>query len=190
METNSVKHAKESQNHRSRKRKDIFLFDHELINKKNMKTLQQWFDEYSDSHQNPTNISIHYICVPLIYLSIIGLLMNIPAGILDKIFVSHLPVIENWASVILIFVLLFYATLSVELAVRMFFFSLFCLALNSLLSYYLPLLPFSVIVFVFAWIGQFYGHKVEGKKPSFFKDIQFLLIGPAWVFEKLTKELL
>lgn len=152
-----------------------------------MKTLKQWFDEYSVSHQNRTNISIHYICVPAIYLSIIGLIMTIPAGILDKLFVSHLPVIENWASVILIFVLLFYASLSIGLAVKMFFFSLFCLAFNSLLNDYLPLLPFSIAVFVIAWIGQFYGHKVEGKKPSFLKDIQFLLIGPAWVLEKLTK---
>ena len=32
-----------------------------------------------------------------------------------------------------------------------------------------------------AWIGQFIGHKIEGAKPSFFEDLQFLLIGPAWV---------
>lgn len=44
------------------------------------------------------------------------------------------------------------------------------------------LLSISVAVFVIAWIGQFIGHKIEGKKPSFFKDIQFLLIGPLWVF--------
>ena len=40
----------------------------------------------------------------------------------------------------------------------------------------------SVAVFVIAWILQFIGHKIEGKKPSFFKDVQFLLIGPAWIF--------
>lgn len=39
----------------------------------------------------------------------------------------------------------------------------------------------SVIVFVIAWIGQFVGHQIEGKKPSFFKDLQFLLIGPLWL---------
>ena len=43
------------------------------------------------------------------------------------------------------------------------------------------LLYTSIIVFIFAWILQFLGHKIEGKKPSFFKDIQFLLIGPAWL---------
>ena len=37
------------------------------------------------------------------------------------------------------------------------------------------------MVFVLAWIGQFIGHLIEGKRPSFFKDLQFLLIGPAWL---------
>ena len=49
------------------------------------------------------------------------------------------------------------------------------------------LLTASIIIFVAAWIGQFYGHKVEGAKPSFLKDIEFLLIGPLWVIEKQTK---
>ena len=40
-----------------------------------------------------------------------------------------------------------------------------------------------ITLFVIAWVGQFYGHKIEGKKPSFFDDLQFLLIGPLWVAE-------
>jgi len=36
-------------------------------------------------------------------------------------------------------------------------------------------------IFVIAWIGQFVGHAVEGRRPSFFKDLQFLLIGPLWL---------
>ena len=44
-----------------------------------------------------------------------------------------------------------------------------------------PLWLIGIAVFVGAWIGQFIGHKIEGKKPSFFKDVQFLLIGPAWL---------
>ena len=45
----------------------------------------------------------------------------------------------------------------------------------------------SLGIFVLAWIGQFYGHKVEGKKPSFFKDLQFLLIGPLWTIKTILK---
>jgi len=59
---------------------------------------------------------------------------------------------------------------------------------NYYLSQILPLFYTSIVIFVSAWIGQFYGHKLEGKKPSFFKDLQFLLIGPAWVFKKLNEK--
>lgn len=44
------------------------------------------------------------------------------------------------------------------------------------------LLAINLTLFILAWIGQFYGHHVEGKKPSFFQDLQFLLIGPLWVY--------
>jgi uncharacterized membrane protein YGL010W len=46
----------------------------------------------------------------------------------------------------------------------------------------------SLIIFITGWIGQFWGHKIEGKKPSFAKDLQFLLIGPLWIIEKLNKK--
>jgi uncharacterized membrane protein YGL010W len=48
-------------------------------------------------------------------------------------------------------------------------------------------LPVSLGVFVIAWIGQFIGHKIEGKKPSFFDDLRFLLIGPLFVLSFLYR---
>ncbi len=62
-----------------------------------------------------------------------------------------------------------------------------CIVGNFYIDTAFPLLYVSLAIFIIAWIGQFYGHKIEGKKPSFIKDLQFLLIGPAWVFEKLSK---
>jgi uncharacterized membrane protein YGL010W len=53
----------------------------------------------------------------------------------------------------------------------------------------LPLWITSIIIFALAWVGQFYGHAVEGKKPSFLKDVQFLMIGPAWVLAFLYRKL-
>ena len=47
----------------------------------------------------------------------------------------------------------------------------------------------SMLIFIFACIGQFIGHKIEGQKPSFFEDIQFLLIGPAWLLSFIYKKL-
>jgi len=156
-------------------------------NKNFMKTLQQWFDEYSVSHQNKTNQTIHYICVPAIFFSIVGLLMSIPNQFLQKTIGLHNPLIENWATILLIFVLVFYLRLSFKMFLKMFVFSVFCIIANYYLAKSLPLFYISLGIFIIAWIGQFYGHHIEGKKPSFAKDLQFLLIGPAWVFEKLTK---
>ncbi len=149
-----------------------------------MKTLQQWFDSYAVSHQNPTNITIHYICVPVIFFSAVGLFMSIPSGFLTT-FLPH-PIIANWAFVVLsIILVLFYFRLSVKVGIQMLFFSAFCLLLNYYISIYLPLVYFSLALFIIAWIGQFYGHKIEGQKPSFIDDLQFLLVGPAWVIYKL-----
>ena len=152
-----------------------------------MKSLNQWFDEYAVSHQNETNQKIHYICVPAIFFSIVGMLMSIPSQFLQNLIGLGNPFIENWASVMLVFVLIFYLRLSVTVFLQMLGFSILCIIGNYYLGLYTPLFYTSLAIFVIAWIGQFYGHKVEGKKPSFFKDLQFLLIGPAWVFEKLFR---
>jgi uncharacterized membrane protein YGL010W len=151
-----------------------------------MKTLTNWFSEYAESHQNKTNQSIHFVCVPLIFFSIVGMLMSIPASFLAKTLQINNPIVENWATITLLLLMVFYIRLSFSTFLKMFIFSIICLVGNYYLSLYLPLFYTNLIIFVLAWIGQFYGHKLEGKKPSFFKDLQFLLIGPAWVFEKLT----
>lgn len=152
-----------------------------------MKTIQQWYDDYAVSHQNKTNQKIHYICVPAIFFSIVGMIMSIPSGFLQSTLNISNPMIGNWASVLLMLLLLFYLRLSFALFLRMLGFSVLCVMGNYYLSQIAPLFITSLIIFIAAWIGQFYGHKIEGKKPSFFKDLQFLLIGPAWVFEKLSR---
>lgn len=150
-----------------------------------MKTLDQWFSEYAVSHQNETNQAIHYVCVPAIFFSIVGLLMSIPPVFLTGIFPVSVPFLENWAVVVLILVLLFYMRLSLSMGLKILVFSALCIAGNYLIAQVAPLWLVSLAIFIVAWIGQFYGHKVEGQKPSFLKDIQFLLIGPAWVIKKI-----
>ncbi len=153
-----------------------------------MKTLQQWYDDYAISHQNKTNQKIHYFCVPAIFFSIVGMLMSIPSTFLQNTLGLNNPFIENWASVLLLIALVFYLRLSFSLFLRMLGFSVLCIYGNYYLGQYMPLFYTSLLIFVVAWVGQFYGHNIEGKKPSFFKDLQFLLIGPAWVFEKLSRK--
>ena len=153
-----------------------------------MRTEQQWFDEYAVSHQNETNQLIHYICVPAIVFSLVGILMSIPSTFLSNLLGLNNPFIENWATIVLIFALIFYMRISFSLFLKMLVFAVLCVFLNYYLGQYLPLFYTSVAIFVAAWIAQFYGHKVEGKKPSFLKDMQFLLIGPLWIIKKMTSK--
>ncbi|MBC7439954.1 MAG: DUF962 domain-containing protein, partial [Flavobacterium sp.] len=132
-----------------------------------MKTLEQWFSEYAVSHQNPKNKIIHYVCVPAIVFSVVGLLMSIPSKFLNEIFNLNMPLIENWAFVILLFVIIFYLRLSVSMALKMTIFSFLCLLMNFYIAQKISIFYFSSSVFAIAWIGQFYGHQIEGKKPSF-----------------------
>lgn len=150
-----------------------------------MKTAQEWFDEYAISHQNETNQLVHYICVPVIFFSVIGLLMSIPNEFLERTFGLYNPFIENWATVVGIILSFFYLRLGFWYFIEMLFVILLCIIGNYWLSNNTNLLYASVTIFVLGWIGQFWGHKIEGIKPSFIKDLQFLLIGPLWVIQKL-----
>lgn len=155
------------------------------------KTIDQWFSEYAESHQNKTNKRIHFICVPTIFFSIIGLLSLVPITSLTRDINSDYSFFINLASLVIILIFIFYIRLSLSIAIGMLLVSIISLWLNFLIysSGIIPLWLFSVIIFVLAWIGQFYGHNVEGKKPSFFKDLQFLLIGPAWILSFVYKRL-
>jgi len=150
-----------------------------------MKSLDQWFADYAVSHQNKTNQRIHFICVPAIFFSIIGMFMSIPTHFLTNNLSFNNPYIENWATVLVILLLIFYVRLSIITAIKILILSAVCIFLNYYLAQHVPLFYTSIAIFVVAWIGQFYGHHVEGAKPSFFKDLQFLLIGPAWVMKKI-----
>lgn len=151
-----------------------------------MKTIQTWLSEYGESHRNATNKLIHWICVPAIFFSIVGLFYSIK---LPPVLWSGIRL--NVAMVLLLLVVVYYLSLSRTLWIGMLLFGLLCLCLCQWIetSVPLPLWAVCVIVFVLAWIGQFYGHKIEGKKPSFLKDIQFLMIGPAWLMSFIYRKL-
>ena len=136
-----------------------------------MKTADEWFDAYSESHQNPTNKLIHWICVPAILFSIIGLLWKISPFL-------------TWAA--MAFSLFFYFKLSMKLSLAMIVIYALMASLAEALGDYL--LVSSIAIFVVAWIFQFVGHSIEGKKPSFFEDLKFLLIGPVWCLSFLFKK--
>ena len=143
--------------------------------------------EYGESHQNHTNKAIHWICVPAIFWTVTALLWSIPA---PAGMVEISPWL-NWCTIALALSVIYYLSLSITLAIGMAIFSIVMIWIND--SYMqvgieLPLWQAALAVFVVAWIGQFIGHAVEGKKPSFFKDLQFLLVGPAWLMHFLYKK--
>jgi uncharacterized membrane protein YGL010W len=148
-----------------------------------MRTVNEWLEEYGKSHQNETNKSIHWICVPAIFFSIVGLLYGIK---LPLIINTHTV---NVAMIAILLITIYYLRLSLPLGLGMFIFGIICLFICHLIEKFVPapLWLVSVIIFVLAWIGQFYGHHVEGKKPSFLKDLQFLLIGPMWLISFIYK---
>ena len=151
-----------------------------------MRSVQSWLDEYGESHRNPVNKKIHWVCVPLIMLSALGMLWSVPR---PGFFTSLSPYL-NWATLLILALLVYYFLLSVRLAAGMLLVSfVMVLALEALARLPWPLLWTSIAIFAGAWIGQFIGHKIEGRKPSFFKDLQFLLIGPVWLLADTYKKM-
>jgi uncharacterized membrane protein YGL010W len=151
-----------------------------------------YFDKYAESHQNQTNKLIHWICVPLIVFSILGLVWSLPFPHFD--FLGKMNGYINWATFLIFFAILYYLRLSVALAAAMllviFVFAAGIVTLEKLHAQagWLPMWQVCLIIFVVAWAGQFIGHKIEGKKPSFLDDLRFLLIGPIWLLHFLFKK--
>lgn len=138
-----------------------------------MRSADSWLNEYGESHRNPTNKAIHWICVPLILWTVTALVWVIPSPF------EWL----NWAVLMAVLAMAWYVALSPKLAIGIGLVLAACLGINAWVeaTFATPLWLIAVVVFVAAWIGQFIGHHIEGKKPSFFKDLQFLLVGPAWL---------
>ena len=130
------------------------------------------FERYGESHRHPTNKAIHWICVPLIAWSLLALLWAAsPAAAYALIGLSFV----------------FYLTLSFALAMGML--AVAALMVAPLALGGAALLPVAAGLFVAAWIGQFIGHRIEGRKPSFVEDVKFLLVGPAWLLHLVYRRL-
>ncbi len=152
--------------------------------------MQNWLDAYGESHQNPTNKTIHWWCVPSIFFSIVGLLSLIPLpnfGLFGAGWEPYLHV----GTLLIIYGVIFYLRLSRSIAIGMLIVSAFILYGVKWVNLNLEDIRLFVYlgIFVIAWIVQFVGHKIEGKKPSFIDDIKFLLIGPAWLLHFIYRKL-
>jgi uncharacterized membrane protein YGL010W len=152
-----------------------------------MRNIHAWLNDYGESHQNPRNKALHWVCVPVIVWCVLGLLWSLPTP-------TELHTVRpeaNWASLTVLAALIYYSTLSMPLALGAL--PIFVAMLWSVdrlaASASPPLAGLCAVLFVAAWIGQFIGHSIEGKRPSFFKDVQFLLIGPLWLLADVYRRL-
>ncbi|HET9818967.1 MAG TPA: Mpo1-like protein [Rhodanobacteraceae bacterium] len=151
-----------------------------------MRDIHQWFGSYAADHQNPVNRAIHWVCVPVIMWAVIAALWTAP------------PVLPNWfrpglwAVIAMFAAFLFYRRLSRNLGYAMAVVFIASGAIAWALYGVLGprgLLILAAVLFVAAWIGQFVGHAIEGRRPAFFDNIVQLLIGPAWLMGKLMRRL-
>jgi len=157
-----------------------------------MKTAQQWFDAYGASHRHPVNELIHWVCVPLIVFSTVALLSSLPHSFLRAAEPPWAVGYTHWGTLAVAASLVFYVRMSWTIGLGMLAVSALTLwGVAGLVRWELVGGPatwsISLPVFVSAWLLQVVGHKVEGQRPCFFEDLQFLLIGPAWLLHLLYR---
>lgn len=150
-----------------------------------MRTMQDWLDSYSADHQNPINQRLHWLCVPPIVWSAVALLWTIPVP-------ARFLQPGAWSVLVMVLAFAWYWRRSHRLGLAL----LLAFALLAVFTGFLfdrlgavNLRWLALAVFVVAWIGQFVGHMYEGRRPSFFTDLSYLLVGPAWLMEKLLRRL-
>jgi uncharacterized membrane protein YGL010W len=151
------------------------------------KTADQWFAEYGESHQHHANELIHWICVPVIFCCVLGFISIIPV---PTGWAQAVPWFD-WALVAVGLVTAFYLRLSPPLSAGLLAFMGLCYGALAIVTSFSPWPAWRIyaVAFTLAWVGQFIGHKIEGKKPSFFRDVVFLLIGPAWLMSFVYRKM-
>lgn len=147
--------------------------------------IDRWFDRYASDHRHPVNVAIHWVAVPAILWSIVAALWCIPVP--GTWFRAGL-----WAALSLFVAWMFYYRASRPLGYGMLAVMVALLWFTRWLHALLgttQLLWVAAAVFVAAWVAQFAGHRIEGRRPSFLTDLTYLLVGPAWLLSKLYRRL-
>ena len=135
--------------------------------------VDQLLEHYGESHRDRRNSAIHCVAVPMIMVSLVGLMYAVHPWVAYAFLLASMVYYARLGSPV------FLASMAVI--------SLLAVALVQSIGSHV--LPVSVAVFVVAWIAQFVGHKFEGRKPSFFEDLQYLWVGPLFVLAKLYAKL-
>lgn len=134
--------------------------------------VDQLLAHYGQSHRDPRNEAIHFVAIPLILVSLVGLM-----------YAAH-----PWGAYAFVAAsMVYYARLSLVFFAAMAAVSAAALLLVRAMGGWV--LPLSGAIFAAAWVAQFVGHRMEGRKPSFLEDLQYLWVGPLFVLGKLFSKI-
>ncbi len=149
---------------------------------------ERWFAAYADDHRHPVNQQLHVVCVPAIVWSVLAMLQSLPVPETLATSFAFIGIEQGaLAALATVAAVLFWSWLSLPLGIGTAVLAAMCFWLNaSILQSFgsFVLIVAGMVVFVLAWIGQFVGHVIEGRRPSFFTDLVYLMIGPPWVLAK------
>jgi len=126
-----------------------------------MPDIQALFADYASYHRTKGNKAFHRLGIPLIMLTLIGMLARVPFAAIALILVAEIV----------------YAMLDWRLAAIM-------LVVSAAFYFVGAWIPFwiNVALFVVGWIFQFVGHSVyEKRSPAFLTNALHLLVGPLWI---------
>ena len=156
-----------------------------------MKTADDWFDIYRHFHQHPVNQLIQCLCAPVIFFSVVGLLWVLPRGPLTDLNAGVYQPYANWATAAIVLGLIYYFALSVRVGLGMLVWCALCLFGARVLELWgaAPVWVTSAVLLVFARIGQLVGYRLEGHRPALIQDLQFLMVGPAWLLHRIYRRL-
>lgn len=139
-----------------------------------MATVETLFADYASYHQTKGNKFFHRLGIPMIMLSLIGMLTQVT--------LFDIGTVRMDAAMLLIALsCAYYFVIEWRLGMAMIAVSIVMYFVGAALPFFL-----NVALFVLGWIFQFIGHKVyEHKNPAFFRNFVHLLIGPLWILNDI-----
>ena len=140
-----------------------------------MQSVEALFADYASYHQTAGNKTFHRLGIPMIMLSLIGMLTQVPLFDAATVRVDLAMILIAASSA-------YYFVIEWRLAMAMIAISIAFYFIGAAIPFWI-----NVALFVLGWIFQFIGHRVyEHKNPAFFRNFVHLLVGPLWILNDVV----
>ena len=151
-----------------------------MMNKSISKRLAADFKNYDAYHRTHGNKVCHLIGIPLIVVSLLGLLGRLPIG--SGLLIESEFLRSDAGTLVLVAAMARYFYLDWKIAIP-FGLSLFgCYFLGRATP-----VPALWAFFILGWAFQYLGHlRFEKKSPAFYQNFSHLMTGPVWIFSRLV----